>query len=75
MDYMLKFFRDFVLVYYEEFYKIFSMVSDIFIIKEIRIEGYMDFDDSYYNNLKLFVLRVGKIQDYIRYDIIFMVYF
>lgn len=73
-DYMLKLLRDFVPVYYEELYKIFSMASDTFIIKEIRIEGHTDSDDSYYNNLKLSALRAGKIQDHIRYDTTFTAY-
>jgi flagellar motor protein MotB len=73
-DYMKQLLRDFVPVYYEELYKIFSVANDTFNIKEIRIEGHTDSDDSYYNNLKLSALRAGKIQDYIRYDAGFTAY-
>lgn len=41
-------------MYYNELYKIYNNLNDIFNIKEIRVEGYIDLEYSYYVNLRLF---------------------
>lgn len=54
MEYMQQLFKDFIFVYYNELYKIYNNLNDIFNIKEIRVEGYIDLEYSYYVNLRLF---------------------
>lgn len=73
-EYMQQLLKDFIPVYYDELYKIYSVSNDTFNIKEIRVEGHTDSEHSYYANLRLSSRRAGKIQDYIYWDTKFNAY-